>query len=109
VLVTEPLIYSTSPLSPAWGDLGAQDRFNEIVRRVGREENAPVIDLVAYLHDHVPNWNKEMVIFYDSAHVTDTGSQVYAQYLAEQLEPLVRKLVSDRASHSNGQQAKTGP
>jgi hypothetical protein len=100
VLMTEPLIFSTSAYSLDWANLGAQDRFNALVLKVGEEEHVTVIDLVKYLQDHVPDWNKEMVVFYDGAHVTDNGSTIYAQHISECLEPVIRKLLDDRQAES---------
>lgn len=98
VLMTEPLIHSTSKFSPDWADLGAQDRFNALIVKIGAEENVPVIDLVKYLHDNVADWNddEKMVVFYDGAHVTDNGSRIYAQCISEQLEPIVRRIAEER-------------
>jgi len=96
VLMTEPLIYSTSKFSLDWANMGAQDRFNSLILKVAEEEHVPVINLVKHLQDSVPNWDKEMVVFYDGTHVTDAGSTIYAEYIAEQLEPLVRKHLAER-------------
>ena len=92
VLMTQPFSGSTTSLTPAWIDRTAQDRFNTIIRAVGEEEGIPVIDLVRHLQERVPEWNEPMEIFYDAIHVTDKGSQVYAQHIAERLLPLIRQL-----------------
>jgi hypothetical protein len=76
-------------LTPAWHDETAQDQFNATVREVGRAEGVLVIDLVAHLHQDVPGWNTPNEIFYDAIHVTDRGSRVYAEYIAQQLGPLI--------------------
>lgn len=89
VLMTQPFSGSTNSLTPNWVDRTAQDQFNSIIRMVGEEEGVAVFDLVSYLQEHVPEWNKPMEIFYDAIHVTDKGSQVYAQYIAERLLPLI--------------------
>ena len=102
VLMTEALIYSTSTYSPDWGNLGAQDRFNSLIVKVGQEENVTVIDLVKYLHDTVPDWDKEMVVFYDGAHVTDDGAKIYSRHISEKLEPVVRRSwPNDRPNRRN--------
>jgi lysophospholipase L1-like esterase len=90
--MTEPFSGSTNSLTPDWIDRTAQDRFNTVIRAVGKEEGIPVIDLVHHLQKRVPEWNKPMEIFYDAIHVTDKGSQVYAQHIAERLVPLIRQL-----------------
>ena len=79
-------------LTPEWIERTAQDRFNAIIRRVGEEEVVPVIDLVHHLQYRVPDWNKPMKIFYDAIHVTDKGSRVYAQHIAERLRPLILEI-----------------
>ena len=89
VLMTQPVSDGTNSLTPAWIDRTAQDRFNTVIRAVGEEEGIPVIDLVRHLQERVPEWNKPMEIFYDALHVTDKGSQVYAQHIAERLLPLI--------------------
>lgn len=95
VLMTQPFSGSTNSLTPNWVDRTPQDQFNSIIRMVGEAEGVPVIDLVSYLQEQVPEWNKPMEIFYDAIHVTDKGSQVYAQHIAERLLPLIlRKKMS---------------
>ena len=94
VLMTQPFSGSTNSLTPDWIDHTAQDRFNTVIRAVGEEEGIPVIDLVHHLQERVPEWNKPMNIFYDAIHVTDKGSQVYAQHIAERLLPLILALDS---------------
>ena len=89
VFMTQPFSGSTNALTPNWVDRTAQDQFNAVIRTVGEEEGVPVIDLVSYLQEQVPDWNKPMEIFYDAIHVTDKGSQVYAQYITERLLPVI--------------------
>jgi hypothetical protein len=89
VFMTQPFSGSTNALTPNWLDRTAQDQFNAVIRMVGEEEGVLVIDLVRYLQEQVPEWNKPMEIFYDAIHVTDKGSQVYAQYITERLLPLI--------------------
>ncbi len=91
VLMTEPFSGSINALTPSWVDATAQDQFNAVIRLVGEEEGAAVIDLVSHLQERVADWNKPMVIFYDAIHVTDKGSEVYARYISERLLPLVRE------------------
>ncbi len=92
ILMTQPLSSSSNALTPEWADLGAQDRFNALIRRVGAEENVPVIDLVRYLAEDIPDWEQPMNIFYDGMHVTDKGSEVYAKHIAEKLAPEILNL-----------------
>jgi len=85
VLLTQPAISMVTPLTPGWIDVSNQQRFNEAVRRVAREEQVALIDLVRHLVEEVPDWNEPMEIFYDGIHVTDIGSLVYAEHIAERL------------------------
>jgi lysophospholipase L1-like esterase len=94
VLMTQPLSSSRNALTPDWADLGNQDIFNAVIRQVASEKNALLIDLVSHLQRDVPGWDEPMHIFYDGMHVTDLGSEVYAKHIADQLEPLARKVVA---------------
>lgn len=53
--------------------------------RETRRTTPSVIDLVRHLTESVAGWNEHMKIFYDGMHVTDRGSVVYAEYIAERL------------------------
>jgi hypothetical protein len=94
VLMTQPLANIRNAFTPDWVDPRNQDVFNHIIRTVGAEEGAVVIDLVRHLVENVENWNQYLNIFYDGMHVTDRGSEVYAEYIAERLydEGLARRL-----------------
>lgn len=94
VLMTQPGSNIRNALTPNWGDLKNQEVFNHLIRKVGAEEGAVVIDLVRYLIENVKDWNQPMNIFYDGVHVTDRGSEVYAEYIAERLynEVLPRRI-----------------
>lgn len=97
VLMTQPLASRTNELTPAWADSAAQDRFNAEVREVGRREGVFVIDLVEHLNRSVPRWQEPNEVLYDGIHVNDRGSQEYARYIAEQLLPRLRKIMSRRS------------
>jgi len=90
ILMTEPLSGARNSMTPEWADMGAQDRFNAIVRQVGAETHTPVFDLAQHLQDHVPHWDEPGKVFYDGAHVNDAGSRVYATFIADQLATLIR-------------------
>jgi hypothetical protein len=94
VLMTQPLANIRNAFTPDWVDPRNQDVFNHIIRKVGAEEGAIVIDLVRHLVENIEGWNQHMKIFYDGMHVTDRGSEVYAEYIAERLygELLARRL-----------------
>lgn len=94
VMMTQPLSGTTTELTPEWADLGAQDRFNEMIRSVGKELDATVIDLADHLKRNVPGWDEPMHVFYDGMHVTDRGSRIYAEHIAEKLLPLVRQRIA---------------
>ena len=96
VLMTQPYSRHRNAMTPVWLESTAQDQFNDIIRDVGRSENVLVIDLVTHLKSDVPEWDTPNHIFYDAIHVTDAGSEVYAAYIAAQLQPLIEKLAARR-------------
>ncbi|MGE0277592.1 MAG: SGNH/GDSL hydrolase family protein [Nitrospiraceae bacterium] len=100
ILMTQPFSGSTNSMTPNWIDVNEQDRFNTVIREVGVEESVSVIDLVRYLQEHVPEWNKPMEIFYDAIHVTDKGSILYAEHIATRLLPLINQRIATKASSS---------
>lgn len=85
ILMTQPISSHFTELTPSWVDQDMQLRFNETVRRVGADVEVPVIDLVDHLEQHVPNWDRHLHLFYDGIHVTDEGSRVYGEHIAEVL------------------------
>jgi lysophospholipase L1-like esterase len=93
VLMTQPLANIRNALTPDWVDPRNQDVFNHLIRTVGAEEGAVVIDLVRHLVENIEGWDQHMNIFYDGVHVTDRGSEVYAEYIAKRLydEGLARR------------------
>ena len=90
VLMTQPFSSSTNELTPDWTDLGAQNLFNEIIRQTGKEESVKVIDLVKHVVENVPEWDKQMNVFYDGIHVTDRGSEIYANHIAQELSGYIK-------------------
>jgi lysophospholipase L1-like esterase len=94
VLMTQPLANIRNALTPDWADPRNQEVLNHIIRKVGVEEGAVVIDLVRHLIEDVEGWDQPMKIFYDGVHVNDRGSEVYAEYIAERLyaEVLARRI-----------------
>jgi hypothetical protein len=92
VLLTQPLAGITNQLTPDWADMGAQARFNTVIRQVGVQEGATVIDLDLFLRREVPDWDRPMNIFYDGMHVTDHGSQVYAALITDKLLPVIEEV-----------------
>ena len=101
ILLTQPLADIRNEFTPAWADLNAQERFNEFVRRVGRELDVPVIDLAREIAA-TPGWNEPMKVFYDGMHVTDEGSRLYARVVADRLEPIIRSVGSERGEGPHG-------
>lgn len=101
VLMTQPFSGSTNSLTPGWVDATAQDKFNTIIREVGKEEGVLVIDLVHHLQERVPKWNQPMEVFYDAIHVNDEGSRIYAQHITERLLPLIL----ERSSMKDGRRS----
>ena len=85
VLMTQPAISVRPADSPAWINAKNQEIFNELVRKVARDEDVTLIDLERHLVEDVAGWDEPMKIFYDGIHVTDDGSRVYAAYIARRL------------------------
>src|SRR5262249_19719683 len=56
IMMTEPFNGSVNALTPDWVHARPLDQFNAVVREVGEQEGAPVIDLVRFLQEQVPNW-----------------------------------------------------
>ena len=61
-----------------------------MIREVGAEEGVQVIYLVEYLRANIPDAGEPMHLFYDGVHVTDRGSRVYAEHIADRLLPLIK-------------------
>jgi lysophospholipase L1-like esterase len=96
VLMTQPLASITNELTPPWANPRAQDRFNDEIRAAGRDQGVPVIDLARHLARHVPGFDAPGEIFFDGMHVTDEGSRVYAEHIAQQLLPIVKDVAARR-------------
>ena len=99
VLMTQPLVPGlANELTPTWTDPRAQNALNVVIREVGGEKGALVIDLAA----RVAKENSENLekMFYDSMHVSDYGSEIYARIISEQLRDLLISLRSSYAASS---------
>ncbi|MDA1014477.1 MAG: SGNH/GDSL hydrolase family protein [Planctomycetota bacterium] len=96
VLMTQPLSSKLNSLAPSWADGSVQDRFNDIVRDVCREESVLLIDLDRYVRTQVEDWERPFHVFYDGMHVTDRGSRIYAEHIVESLKPLVERIANGR-------------
>ena len=83
VLLTQPLSNIKNSLTPGWADNHNQIIFNDIIRNVGKNEGSLVIDLVQYLEENVPDWDKPNKVFYDGMHYNNNGSQLVAQHIAD--------------------------
>jgi lysophospholipase L1-like esterase len=57
-------------------------RFNEAIREVGQQEGVQVIDLA----NLIP---QDSQYIYDVVHLNNKGSQLAAQIISDQLQPLV--------------------
>jgi len=101
IMMTEPFTGSTNALTPDWVHARPLDQFNAVVREVGEQEGAPVIDLVHFLQTEVPEWAQPDEIFFDGIHVTEKGSRVYAKYITERLAPFVQDRTHNAASQKH--------
>jgi len=100
VIMTQPLSNHFTSLAPDWTDHSVQFRFNELIRKVGREEDVIVIDLVRHLETNVPRWDEHMKLFYDGMHVNDNGSRIYGEHIAERLLPVVLAMSNHHSTES---------
>lgn len=86
VLMTQPHAGNIkNELTPGWSDPNAQDVFNQVIRNVGYNTGAEVIDLAKYISKNTKNKDDVDRIFYDGVHVTDYGSEVYAAHITENI------------------------
>lgn len=99
VVMTQPISDDYTELTPSWLNLDTQTRFNDIVRRVAREEKTTLIDLVEHLKTNVPNWDTHLNVFYDGIHVTDVGSKIYGEHIADVLGDLILRLKEHPLRH----------
>ncbi|HYC59286.1 MAG TPA: SGNH/GDSL hydrolase family protein [Thermoanaerobaculia bacterium] len=86
VLMTQPSNAVRNELTPGWYDPEAQIVFNQAIRDVAAEEKVDLIDLVAFLAARPASPEP---LFYDGIHVTDYGSDLYAQHIAARLQEIV--------------------
>ncbi len=107
VLMTQPLSGGRNNLTPDWAHAPEQNVFNDATRRVGREEDVLVIDLVRHFIEDVPDWNKPMAYFFDGVHVTDRGSREEASYISQRLAETI--LAPKIASKQREGEGKAGP
>jgi lysophospholipase L1-like esterase len=86
ILMTQPNRKSRNELTPDWIDNSDQARFNQVIRDVAASEKVELVDLVAFLdaRQQADGLSDDM-LFYDGIHVTDYGSSLYAEHIAERL------------------------
>lgn len=90
VLMTQPRAPFKNALTPGWVNNRQQDRFNMVIRDVAAEENVPLVDLAQKLAVEPDYARAPVRLLYDGVHATDVGSRLYARWIADALEPLVR-------------------
>ena len=88
VLLTQPMAYVRDKRTPTWAEPAKQAVFNDLIRAVGREEQAAVIDLAAHLRG-IDGWDTPDRFFYDGLHLNEAGSKVVAEVIANGLQPLI--------------------
>jgi lysophospholipase L1-like esterase len=96
VLMTQPLCGKKNELTPDWANLGVQDRFNAVIREVGNEKGAMVIDLVRVMNDRNPGWNNNFDYHYDGMHANDKGSRIYAECIFDAMLPIIEQKSRNR-------------
>lgn len=91
VLMTQPLAEAKTELTPKWADTFNQRRFNEAIRSVAASTGTPLIDLEQRV-SVIPGYSENPLKYlYDGIHVTDAGSEIYAQEIVSVLTPLLKK------------------
>ena len=85
VLMTQPSLGRRVAATPDWTDAANQQRFNERVRELARDQGVALIDLAQHVAER---GGDPAEIFYDGVHVTDLGSQLYAEYIAARVVEL---------------------
>ena len=99
VLMTQPLASTCrNAMTPDWADAASQKVFNEVTRDVSRAKKVLLIDLEAQLAQRVRDVEEAKKVFYDGMHVTDYGSQIYAEYIVAGMEDLLRHNPEQRAA-----------
>lgn len=92
ILMTQPMSSSVKiEITPQWIDMGNQEKFNMIIRKVGLEENVLVIDLsseMTLISDFQKNPKNYL---YDGIHVTDKGSIEYAKIFYKTFSTFLKK------------------
>jgi lysophospholipase L1-like esterase len=93
VLMTQPETRSgVNELTPHWVNPSAQLEFNNVIREVARTKEVPVIDLSAEIAARLNDPEQGAQIFYDGLHVTDYGSQLYADHITQPLLKLLESM-----------------
>lgn len=85
ILMTQPKGTARNELTPDWINSSDQTRFNQATRDVAASEKVELIDLVAFLDARRQVGETSDDVFYDGIHVTDFGSSLYAEHIAERL------------------------
>jgi lysophospholipase L1-like esterase len=89
VVMTQPSDAFRNELTPSWVNQSDQALFNQAIRDVAIEEKADLIDLVAFLKTRQgETGTASRPIFYDGIHVTDYGSGLYAEHVADRLQQI---------------------
>lgn len=105
VLMTQPSSAVPTADTPRWITARNQAAFNDVLRRVAREEDVALIDLARHLEDSVADWRDPMKIFYDGIHVTADGSRVYAEYIVQRLLETALRERESRALRDHDEEA----
>ncbi|KPA16849.1 lysophospholipase L1-like esterase [Candidatus Magnetomorum sp. HK-1] len=85
ILMTQPLASVRSKISPDWLNMPDQQKLNEMIRLVAKEQNVPLIDLSLHMKT-IPDYETHLTDYlYDGMHVSDKGSKEYAKYICERL------------------------
>lgn len=106
VLMTEPYAAAVkNELTPRWAESSSSALFNEVVRRVARDEKVVLVDLVSDLAKAMAAEGKgPAAVFYDGCHVHDQGSEMYGRLVAQTMRREVLSRLPAGGASSAGKQ-----
>lgn len=88
VLMTQPLSDYKTVDTPYWSDTSTQRLMNDTMRTVAKVESVKIIDLAQIVLSELNGTNPAEYL-YDGMHVTDKGSVLYANVIADHLQDLI--------------------
>ena len=86
IFMTQPLASRKNIYTPNWANVSDQEKMNNAIRTVANENDVVLIDLADKLSKKFNSIDSEPWSYlYDGMHVTDLGSELYAETISEVL------------------------